>query len=127
MRLRMVCVLSLAGLGAVRAQTPVRESTVRDTVVKVPPRTLSTPIRVCAGGDVTLGTNLDPRWAKSAAKRLDSLFSLSADPDSLAPQLAPFVSGANVLLFNFEGAIGAGPVERKCGPKSTSCFAFRQP
>ncbi|MDB4907783.1 MAG: Capsule synthesis protein CapA [Gemmatimonadetes bacterium] len=31
------------------------------------------------------------------------------------------------MLLNVEGAIGTGVAPRKCGPRSTSCFAFRQP
>lgn len=89
--------------------------------------TLSRPFRVCAGGDVTLGTNLDTVWARQSARRLAVSYGLSADPDSLAPQLRPFLEGADLVLLNIEGAIGAGPAPRKCSPKSTSCYAFRQP
>jgi poly-gamma-glutamate capsule biosynthesis protein CapA/YwtB (metallophosphatase superfamily) len=52
---------------------------------------------------------------------------LRADPDSIAPLLKPFLSGADLVLLNVEGAIGAGPAPQKCGPRSTNCFAFRQP
>jgi hypothetical protein len=86
-----------------------------------------TPIRVCAGGDVTLGTNLDPDWAKFAADTLRRGFGIAPDPDSIAPALKPFLAGADLVLLNVEGAIGAGPTRKKCGPRSTSCFAFRQP
>ena len=65
-------------------------------------------MRVCAGGDVTLGTNLDPFWAKYAADTLFRQFGLRPDPDSLAPSLTPFLAGADVVLLNIEGAIGAG-------------------
>jgi hypothetical protein len=88
---------------------------------------LKTPVRVCAGGDVTLGTNLDSVWAKHAADTLSRFYSMSPDPDSLAPRLRPFLAGADVVLLNIEGAVGEGPVPKKCGPKSTACFAFRQP
>jgi poly-gamma-glutamate capsule biosynthesis protein CapA/YwtB (metallophosphatase superfamily) len=82
---------------------------------------------VCAGGDVTLGTNLDPLWAKYAADTLEHFYGLRPDPDSLALALRPFFSGADVVVLNVEGAIGSGPAPVKCGPRSTSCFAFRQP
>ena len=88
---------------------------------------LSTPVRVCAGGDVTLGTNLDPFWAKYAADTLGRLYGLQPDPDSLAPALHSFFAGADVVVLNIEGAIGSGPAPTKCGPRSHSCFAFRQP
>lgn len=108
---------------AVRAQTRP-DSIARDSAAH---RGLSAPIRVCAGGDVTLGTNLDPAWAKMGADRLMTTFGRSANPDSLAPQLAPFFHDADLVLLNVEGAIGSGYAEQKCGKKSTSCFAFRQP
>lgn len=91
------------------------------------PRLLSRPIRVCAGGDVTLGTNLDPAWARIAEDSLRTVFGRSPDPDSLAPALSPFLAGGDLVLLNIEGAIGEGPAPKKCGPRSTSCFAFRQP
>ena len=87
----------------------------------------STPVRVCAGGDVTLGTNLDSVWARAGADTLWRFYSLRPEPDSLAPALRPFFAGADVALINIEGAIGDGPAPQKCGSSSTSCFAFRQP
>ena len=88
---------------------------------------LKSPIRVCAGGDVTLGTNLDTVWARAAADTLWRVYSLMPDPDSLASALRPLFAGADVAILNIEGAIGDGPAPQKCGPQSTSCFAFRQP
>jgi len=85
------------------------------------------PIRICAGGDVTLGTNLDTLWAKSAAKKLRAEFHLSSEPDSLLQPLRPLFSDADVVLVNVEGAIGAGDVPRKCAKHALNCFAFRQP
>jgi len=87
----------------------------------------SRPVRLCAGGDVTLGSNLDPKWARSAADTLRRHFGMSPLPDSLARQLGPFVGGADVLLLNIEGAIGSGPTPPKCSPRSKNCFAFRMP
>ncbi len=88
---------------------------------------LHRPIRVCAGGDVTLGNNLDPKWARFAGDTLRRVYGLSPSPDSLAPQLKPFVAGADLVLFNIEGAIGSGPAPEKCSPRSKNCYAFRQP
>ncbi len=116
-------VLALAsatfGAGAQQQHIPIRK--------EPGPRPLSRPFRLCAGGDVTLGTNLDPTWARVAADSLYRQFGLRADPDSLGAQLKPFLTGADVVLLNVEGAIGSGRAPRKCGPKSTSCFAFRMP
>src|SRR5215831_2810555 len=85
------------------------------------------PIRLCAGGDVTLGSNLDPKWARAAADTLRRRFGMSSLPESLAKQLTPFVAGADVVLLNIEGAIGTGDVPPKCKPRSKNCYAFRMP
>ncbi|MFI5228355.1 MAG: CapA family protein [Gemmatimonadales bacterium] len=90
-------------------------------------RALAAPIHFCAGGDVTLGTNLDRTWERAADDSLEREFGLSPMPDSLARQLSPLFAGADLALFNVEGAIGDGPAPRKCKRGSRSCFAFRQP
>lgn len=88
---------------------------------------LRAPTRICAGGDVTLGTNLDTLWANTAAKRLRAEFKRSSAPESLLAPVVPLFSDADIVLVNVEGAIGDGPSARKCGKRSQHCFAFRQP
>jgi hypothetical protein len=85
------------------------------------------PVRVCAGGDVTLGTNLDTTWAPFFARRYKVVAEPLPPPDSLLAPLRPLFRGADVVLLNVEGAIGEGDAPRKCGPHSTACFALRQP
>jgi poly-gamma-glutamate capsule biosynthesis protein CapA/YwtB (metallophosphatase superfamily) len=84
-------------------------------------------VRLCAGGDVTLGSNLDPKWSRSAADTLRRRFAMSPLPESLARQLTALVGGADVVLLNIEGAIGSGPAPPKCTKRSKNCFAFRMP
>ncbi|MEO8336252.1 MAG: CapA family protein [bacterium] len=88
---------------------------------------LAAPVRVCAGGDVTLGTNLDREWSAMASKRLRTVYQRSDAPDSLIAPLRPLVDGADVVLLNVESAIGSGTSPSKCGKQSTNCFAFRAP
>jgi poly-gamma-glutamate capsule biosynthesis protein CapA/YwtB (metallophosphatase superfamily) len=88
---------------------------------------LRAPVRVCAGGDVTLGTNLDPAWARPAASRLRTKYGRGDDPASLLMPLRPLVADAELVLLNVESAIGSGPTPSKCGARSTNCFAFRAP
>ena len=95
-----------------------------DTIAK---RALHAPVRVCAGGDVTLGTNLDTAWASMAAERMRARYHRDDAPSSLLAPLRPLVRGADVILVNVESAIGEGPAPSKCGPTSTNCFAFRSP
>jgi hypothetical protein len=119
-----------------RAQEPVRADTLPlDTLpeLRLPlPDTLpadtarSGVVRVCAGGDVTLGTNLNPGWVHTASRRLGIPVEPFPDPDSLLAPLRPLVADADVVLLNVEAAIGDGPPSRrKCAPNSTACFAFR--
>ena len=90
-------------------------------------------VRVCAGGDVTLGTNLPTYASKETASlagapAIDTIASpWRASPARLLKPLRPMVKGADVLLLNVEGAIGDGETGTKCGPFSTLCFAFRMP
>lgn len=89
--------------------------------------TTKTPVRVCAGGDVTLGTNLDTVWEKAGAKRLQREFGLSADPDALLAPLKPLFADADIVLVNVEMAIGSGPATGKCTSRSSNCYMFRAP
>lgn len=85
-------------------------------------------VRICAGGDVTLGTNLDTAWVVTARRRLGRPIDALPPPDSLLEPLRPLLSDADVVLWNVEGAIGDGPINRrKCAAGSTSCYAFRMP
>jgi hypothetical protein len=85
-------------------------------------------VRLCAGGDVTLGTNLDTAWTAHFAHKYGVRSPALPAPDALLAPLLPLFSGADLVLVNVEGAIGEGrPAYRKCGPGSTNCFALRQP
>ena len=99
-------------------------------VVPVPRDTIprdTTTVRVCAGGDVMLGSNLDTSWAVRARRTLGRRVPALPRAESLLAPLVPLVSSADVVLLNIEGAIGEGRAPRKCGRRSRSCYAFRQP
>jgi hypothetical protein len=122
-----------ARAAAARAAAPVarpdvpalpRASARTDTL---PTRARRAPVRVCAGGDVTLGTNLDTAWSRVASARLRTRFRQRDDPAALLAPLRPLVSDAEVVLVNVESAIGEGPAPSKCSARSTNCFAFRAP
>lgn len=84
-------------------------------------------VRVCAGGDVMLGSNLDTMWAARTSARLGRPVHPLPDPDTLLRPLRPLLSDADIVLLNLEGAVGEGPAPSKCRPGSTTCYAFRQP
>ena len=87
-------------------------------VIQVP---AARPIRVCAGGDVMLGSDLDTSWA--ARRGVPAL----PDPLELVAPLRSLAADADIVLLNVEGAIGSGPAPAKCRAGSTTCYAFRQP
>ncbi len=93
----------------------------------IPSRVLHAPVRVCVGGDVTLGTNLDTAWQRVASARLQARFHQRDEPAALIRPLRPLVADAHLVLVNVESAIGEGATPSKCGPRSTHCFAFRAP
>lgn len=97
----------------------------QDTLATAPPA--PSPIRVCAGGDITLGTNLDTAWSRRGARRLRAEFGLADDPGVLVAPLRELFADADILVLNVETAIGTGPARTKCGPRSTNCYAFRGP
>lgn len=78
-------------------------------------------VRVCAGGDVTLGSNVGAS-AKSRAGA-DGLI----PPDALLAPLRPLLAGSDLVLLNVEGAIGEGSIAAKCRPGSKLCYQLRQP
>lgn len=85
-------------------------------------------IRVCAGGDVTLGTNLDTTWTKRMSEWLRRPVPALPRPEVLVRPLRPLLSDADIVLVNVEGAIGRGPVATpKCAPETRGCYALRQP
>jgi hypothetical protein len=95
-----------------------------DSILSPPP--LTRPVRVCAGGDVMLGSNLAPPRRASIAPEA-STAPVLPDPNSLLAPLAPLMADADVIMLNVEGAIGEGPASPKCRPDSRFCYAFRQP
>lgn len=116
---RLVLLLVVAGTtaaGPLRAQASAAAPVARAS---------RAPVRVCAGGDVAVGTNLDTTWAVGRVafgRRVAAL----PDPAALVAPLAPLFAGADVALINVEGAIGDGPAPRKCRRRSRQCYAIRQ-
>ena len=87
---------------------------------------VSRSVRVCSGGDVAMGTNLDTRWAVGRVFQGRPVRAIP-DPTTLIPPLVPIFAAADVALLNVEGAIGSGSAPTKCSGRSNLCFAIRQP
>src|SRR5687768_10746674 len=75
-----------------------------------PPPPARRPARVCAGGDITLGTNLDAAWARAADRRVRQQFGITPDPMTLMTPLRQLFGDADLVLLNVETALGDGPV-----------------
>jgi len=84
-------------------------------------------VRVCGGGDMMLGSNLDTTWAIHAGERLGRTIEAIPDPYSLAKPLVDLLADADIAVLNVEGAIGKGSAPPKCRSGSRNCYAFRQP
>ncbi|NIM48864.1 MAG: hypothetical protein GTN62_03655 [Gemmatimonadales bacterium] len=116
---------------AVPGDSVAADTTLGEPVLDLPPGPAAPPpandVRVCAGGDVMLGSNLDTLWALRAERRLGRPVPALPDPHELLAPLRPLVEDADVVLLNIEGAIGEGPAPPKCRPGSRNCYAFRQP
>lgn len=109
-----------------RADTMRVDSTRADSSITDP--RVGRAFRVCAGGDVTLGTNLDTLWARRSEQRFIREFGIRPDPLTLLAPLRQLVGDADLVLLNVETAIGSGIVRSpKCGPRSQNCYAFRAP
>lgn len=124
--LRNTATLACAALLAATADAQSRHLREMPTPAHV--RADTGGVRICAGGDITLGTNLDTAWVHTARARLGRRVPALPAPDSLVEPLRPLVADADIVLWNVEGAIGDGPINRrKCAPRSTACYAFRSP
>lgn len=123
----LVLALAAAALNATLA-APIDAQPGRPRQPPAAVRTDTVGVRICAGGDITLGTNLDTAWVHTARARLGRRVPALPAPDSLVEPLRPLVADADIVLWNVEGAIGGGRINRrKCAPGSTACYAFRSP
>jgi hypothetical protein len=83
-----------------------------------PPRTAEgRTLRFVAGGDTMMGSDL-----KKGPEGLPP-----GDGDGLFDDVRPILAGADVAFLNLEGPLADGLPSSKCGPTSTSCYAFRTP
>ncbi len=82
------------------------------------------PVRICAGGDVTLGINADTLALAGKGHRVP--VAAWPEPAALLAPIAPLFGDADIVLLNVEGAIGEGPAT-KCEAGSQHCFGLRMP
>jgi len=93
----------------------------------------SSGVRVCMGGDVSLGTNLDTTWVDRAAKWMRHRPTALPAPARLLAPLVPMLdgAGADLVIVNLEGAIGdsvtGADTTAKCTGATSRCYALRMP
>jgi hypothetical protein len=123
---RRIGIALITGAICVAASARAQEIPLDSAALRVIPDSART-VRVCAGGDVTLGNNLDTAGT-NAARRAGARARALIPPATLMAPLRPLLDDADIVMLNVEGAIGEGPVSRqKCRPGSRSCYAFRMP
>lgn len=74
-------------------------------------------VTFAAAGDTMMGSDLVKGPAGLAP----------GDGAVIFEDVAPLFAAADVAFLNLEGPLADGLPSRKCGPKSTSCYAFRTP
>lgn len=91
-------------------------------------------VRLCMGGDVSLGTNLDTTWVDRTAKWMRRRPRALPEPSRLLAPLVPMLNGADLVMVNLEGAVGddalgdtASAPATKCTAPTTRCYALRMP
>ena len=84
---------------------------------EVPETAAGKRITLAAAGDTMMGSDLrkGPRGLAPG------------DGVGLFDGLEPIFRGADVAFLNLEGPLADGLPNKKCGPNSTSCYAFRTP
>lgn len=96
-----------AGLAAATGTPPVVEEEASGPAV----------FTFAAAGDTMMGSDLR-RGASGLAP---------GSGEGLFADVAPLFGAADVAFLNLEGPLADGLPSRKCGPQSTSCYAFRTP
>lgn len=102
-------------LPAARLRTQL--SSTAGAQASVPTEAAGASVRFAAAGDTMLGSDLRKGAAGLAPGNGESIF---ADTRAL-------FRAADIAFLNFEGTLADGLPSTKCGPGSTSCYAFRTP
>ncbi len=102
-------------LAAARSREMLRSAEAAPAAIGTTPE--GRTIRFVAGGDTMMGSDL-----KKGAAGLPP-----GDGDVLFDDVRPILSAADVAFLNLEGPLADGLPSTKCGPSSTSCYAFRTP
>jgi len=84
---------------------------------EVPEQAVGKRITLAAAGDTMMGSDL-----RKGARGL-----APGDGVGLFDGLEPIFRAADVAFLNLEGPLADGLPNKKCGPNSTSCYAFRTP
>lgn len=102
-------------LGAARTRSALgaRPTTNTAVVTKPGPRR----IRIAAAGDTMMGSDLRKGAAGLAP----------GDGELIFEHVKHLFGAADIAFLNLEGPLADGLPSSKCGPRSTSCYAFRTP
>jgi hypothetical protein len=102
-------------LGSARTRASLKAAS--RTTVPVEEAPSAGRITIAAAGDTMMGSDL---------RRGERGLAPGAGEGLFAP-VAPFFAAADIAFLNLEGPLADGLPSTKCGPSSTSCYAFRTP
>ncbi|MCB9677447.1 MAG: CapA family protein [Alphaproteobacteria bacterium] len=102
-------------LGAARTRKEL--ATVKGPLDPVSTEPSEGRVRIAAAGDTMMGSDL-----KKGPEGL-----APGDGESIFADSKAILSAADIAFLNLEGPLADGLPSTKCGPKSTSCYAFRTP
>jgi poly-gamma-glutamate capsule biosynthesis protein CapA/YwtB (metallophosphatase superfamily) len=74
------------------------------------------PLTIAAVGDIMIGST-----------SINDTFLPPNDGADILKEVTPILSAADIAFGNLEGPLLEGGTTTKCSPRSTRCFAFRQP
>jgi hypothetical protein len=102
-------------LGNARARAPLAGA--KPDNVEIPMVASEGRVTFAAAGDTMMGSDL--RWGAAGLA--------PGNGEILFADVAPIFSAADIAFVNIEGPLADGIPSSKCGPNSTSCYAFRTP
>lgn len=104
-------------LGAAKTRAGLAAASTTDATASIETEAKGATLSIAAAGDTMMGTDLRRGPSGLAPGNGEDLFD----------GVKPFFASADIAFLNLEGPLADRLPSTKCGPSSTSCYAFRTP